>query len=220
MLIQHILTDEILSKVFGEDDFHRQNNVAKNLYALQSQFFTGSVKKGTLKALKSYYAAIRAAAAQISSHCDALSANHWLLTANSPGRAVEVPGVGGRAWMAIEPSRLPSSELMIGARALALLSAPTHAEPSCVSGRAAGRRGSAVGQEERDLWEEDQGRNHHQEREDEGGGAEHDVVELALGAHALDHEQVDPTGRVIIAVSIGSMIRNHSGSGRAPRSSA
>ncbi len=68
MLIQHILTEDIFSKVFGEDDFHRQNNVAKKLYDLEDQFFTGGVKKKTLKALEPYYAAIRAAAAQISSH--------------------------------------------------------------------------------------------------------------------------------------------------------
>ena len=68
MLIQHVLTEEIFSKVFGEDDFHRQNNVAKALYALEGTFFTGGVKKDTLKALDSYYAAIRAAAAQIGSH--------------------------------------------------------------------------------------------------------------------------------------------------------
>ena len=42
MLIQHILTEEIFSKVFDEDDFHRQNNVAKKLYALEDTFFTGA----------------------------------------------------------------------------------------------------------------------------------------------------------------------------------
>ncbi|MGP8050928.1 MAG: hypothetical protein ACLPYB_09985 [Desulfobaccales bacterium] len=68
MLIQHILTEDIFSKVFGEDDFHRQNNVAKKLYDLEDKFFTGGVKKKTLKALEPYYAAIRAAAVQISSH--------------------------------------------------------------------------------------------------------------------------------------------------------
>jgi predicted helicase len=68
MLIQHILTEEIFSKVFGEDDFHRQNNVARKLYALEGEFFTGGIKKRTLKAIEPYYAAIRAAAAQISSH--------------------------------------------------------------------------------------------------------------------------------------------------------
>jgi predicted helicase len=68
MLIQHVLTEEIFSKVFGEDDFHHQNNVAKELYALEGTFFTGDLKKRTLRGLDPYYAAIRAAAAQISSH--------------------------------------------------------------------------------------------------------------------------------------------------------
>ena len=68
MLIQHVLTEEIFSKVFGEDDFHHHNNVAKELYALEETFFTGDLKKRTLRGLDSYYAAIRAAAAQIGSH--------------------------------------------------------------------------------------------------------------------------------------------------------
>ncbi len=68
MLIQHVLTEEIFSKVFGEDDFHHQNNVAKELYALEGTFFTGDLKKRTLRGLDPYYAAIRAAAAQIGSH--------------------------------------------------------------------------------------------------------------------------------------------------------
>jgi predicted helicase len=68
MLIQHILTEEIFSKVFGEDDFHRQNNVAKELYTLEATFFTGDLKKRTLRGLDAYYSAIRSAAAEISSH--------------------------------------------------------------------------------------------------------------------------------------------------------
>ena len=68
MLIQHVLTEEIFSKVFGEDDFHQHNNVAKELYTLEETFFTGDLKKRTLRGLGSYYAAIRAAAAQIGSH--------------------------------------------------------------------------------------------------------------------------------------------------------
>ena len=70
MLIQHILTEEIFSKVFGEDDFHRQNNIAKELYTLEGTFFTGNVKKQTLRGLDPYYAAIRSAAAQIASHLE------------------------------------------------------------------------------------------------------------------------------------------------------
>ncbi|MDH2918962.1 MAG: N-6 DNA methylase, partial [Sideroxydans sp.] len=68
MLIQHILTEEIFAKVFDDSDFHQHNNVARELYALEGEFFTGSLKKQTLKGLETYYAAIRAAAAQISSH--------------------------------------------------------------------------------------------------------------------------------------------------------
>ncbi|MDD2810233.1 type ISP restriction/modification enzyme [Rhodoferax sp.] len=70
MLIQHILTEEIFAKVFDDSDFHQHNNVARELYALEGAFFTGALKKQTLKGLETYYAAIRAAAAQISSHSE------------------------------------------------------------------------------------------------------------------------------------------------------
>ena len=69
MLIQHILTEEIFAKVF-DSEFHRENNVARKLYDLEGTFFTGSLKKTTLKGLEAYYAAIRAAAAQIGSHAE------------------------------------------------------------------------------------------------------------------------------------------------------
>ena len=68
MLIQHVLTEEIFAKVFDDSDFHRKNNVAHELYKLEETFFTGGLKRATLKALEPYYAAIRAAAAQIGSH--------------------------------------------------------------------------------------------------------------------------------------------------------
>jgi predicted helicase len=68
MLIQHVLTEEIFSKVFDDSEFHRKNNVAHELYRLEETFFTGGLKKATLKGLEPYYAAIRAAAAQIGSH--------------------------------------------------------------------------------------------------------------------------------------------------------
>lgn len=68
MLIQHILTEEIFSQVFSDSGFHRENNVAKELYALEETFFTGAVKHNTLNALRSYYAAIRSTAALVSNH--------------------------------------------------------------------------------------------------------------------------------------------------------
>lgn len=70
MLIQHILTEDIFARVFGQDDFHRENNVAKALYGLEHRFFRGEVKQSTLKALEPYYAAIRSTAALISSHSE------------------------------------------------------------------------------------------------------------------------------------------------------
>ena len=68
MLIQHVLTEEIFSQVFDDSNFHRQNNVAKELYALENTFFTGKVKYDTLAGLRPYYAAIKSAAAIVSSH--------------------------------------------------------------------------------------------------------------------------------------------------------
>lgn len=70
MLIQHILTEEIFTQVFNEGDFHHENNIARELYALEGKFFIGAVKKETLKGLEPYYAAIRANAAQITSHAE------------------------------------------------------------------------------------------------------------------------------------------------------
>ncbi|HEV8113475.1 MAG TPA: type ISP restriction/modification enzyme [Planctomycetota bacterium] len=67
MLIQHVLTEEIFSKVFNSE-FHRDNNVARELYKLEETFFTGGLKQSTLKGLEPYYAAIRTAASQIGSH--------------------------------------------------------------------------------------------------------------------------------------------------------
>ena len=70
MLIQHILTEEIFAHVFDQGDFHRENNIAKELYALEGKFFTGQIKRETLKGLETYYATIRANAALITSHSE------------------------------------------------------------------------------------------------------------------------------------------------------
>ncbi|WP_055049657.1 type ISP restriction/modification enzyme [Devosia sp. A16] len=70
MLIQHILTEEIFAHVFNEGDFHRDNNIAKELYALEAEFFTGAVKRDTLAAIQPYYATIRSTAALITKHSE------------------------------------------------------------------------------------------------------------------------------------------------------
>ncbi len=70
MLIQHILTEEIFTHVFNEGDFHRENNIAKKLYTLEAEFFTGTVKRETLRNLEPYYATIRSTAALINNHAE------------------------------------------------------------------------------------------------------------------------------------------------------
>ncbi len=52
MLIQHILTEEIFATVFPNTSFHRENNIARELYKLESTFFTGNTKFQSLKALE------------------------------------------------------------------------------------------------------------------------------------------------------------------------
>ena len=70
MLIQHILTEDIFAKVFENPDFHRQNNVAAALYALEDKLFGYGQKQQLLKALQPYYAGISKTAAVIESHSE------------------------------------------------------------------------------------------------------------------------------------------------------
>lgn len=68
MLIQHILTKDIFLKVFGEDQFHKENNIASRLDNLEETFFTGGTRRSMVDRLKGYYRAITVAAAGIVSH--------------------------------------------------------------------------------------------------------------------------------------------------------
>ena len=68
MLIQHVLTEDIFAKVFDNPDFHRQNNVAAELYKLEGVLFGYGEKQRLLRGLQPYYAGISRAAAVISSH--------------------------------------------------------------------------------------------------------------------------------------------------------
>ena len=70
MLIQHILTKDIFLKVFGEDQFHKENNIARRLEQLEDAFFTGATRRATVDRLRGYYGAITAAAAGIDSHAE------------------------------------------------------------------------------------------------------------------------------------------------------
>ena len=65
MLLQHILTKDIFLRIFAEDQFHRENNVAQQLTALEETFFTGSVRRDAIDRLRSYYGAIGRTADEI-----------------------------------------------------------------------------------------------------------------------------------------------------------
>ena len=68
MLIQHILTKDIFLRVFDEDQFHRENSVARQLDALERTFFTGDVRRHAIDRLRSYYGAIGRAADDIAGY--------------------------------------------------------------------------------------------------------------------------------------------------------
>ena len=70
MLLQHILTKDIFLRVFAEDQFHRENNIAVQLDALERTFFTGDVRRQAIDRLSAYYGAIGRAADQIADYAE------------------------------------------------------------------------------------------------------------------------------------------------------
>ena len=70
MLLQHILTKDIFLRVFAEDQFHRENNVARQLDALEHTFFTGDVRRQAIDRLRAYYGAIGRAADEIADYLE------------------------------------------------------------------------------------------------------------------------------------------------------
>ena len=65
MLLQHILTKDIFQRVFSEDQFHRENNIARQLDGLEGTFFTGDVRRQAIDRLRAYYGVIGRAADEI-----------------------------------------------------------------------------------------------------------------------------------------------------------
>ena len=70
MLLQHILTQDIFLRVFAEDQFHRENNIASHLTALENTFFTGDVRRQAIDRLRAYYGAIGRAADEIADYSE------------------------------------------------------------------------------------------------------------------------------------------------------
>ena len=70
MLLQHILTKDIFLRVFAEDQFHRENDIAQRLDTLEQTFFTGDVRRQAIDRLRAYYGAIGRAADEIADYAE------------------------------------------------------------------------------------------------------------------------------------------------------
>ena len=70
MLLQHTLTKDIFLRVFAEEQFHRENNVARHLDALEQTFFTGDVRRNAIDRLRAYYGAVGRAADEIADYAE------------------------------------------------------------------------------------------------------------------------------------------------------
>ena len=70
MLIQHTLTKDIFLRVFGDDQFHQENNIARQLDALERSFFTGETRRETIGPLLPYYTAIITATVAVADYCE------------------------------------------------------------------------------------------------------------------------------------------------------
>ena len=70
MLLQHILTKDIFLRVFAEDQFHRENNIARQLDALEQTFFTGNVRRQAIDRLRAYYSVIGRSADAIADYAE------------------------------------------------------------------------------------------------------------------------------------------------------
>ena len=68
MLLQHILTKDIFLRVFAEEQFHRENDIAQQLDKLERSFFTGNLRRESIDRLRTYYGAIGRAADDIADY--------------------------------------------------------------------------------------------------------------------------------------------------------
>ena len=70
MLLQHILTKDIFLRVFAEDQFHRENNIARQLDGLERTFFIGDVRRQAIDRLRAYYGVIGRSADEIADYAE------------------------------------------------------------------------------------------------------------------------------------------------------
>ncbi|MEJ7701502.1 MAG: N-6 DNA methylase [Pyrinomonadaceae bacterium] len=65
MIIQHVLTEDIFTNVFDDAEFHRSNNIARELENVIDTFMTREVRKNYLSRIEYFYKTIRDAASGI-----------------------------------------------------------------------------------------------------------------------------------------------------------
>ncbi len=68
ILIQHILSEDIFLNVFNDAQFHRDNNIARQVQAVVDSCFSGNLKRNVLKSIDHYYGIIRQQSAAIADH--------------------------------------------------------------------------------------------------------------------------------------------------------
>lgn len=68
MIIQHVLTQDIFTKIFDDPQFHQENNIAQRLGQVVNTFYHGATRHNISDRLGHYYATINARAAQIYNH--------------------------------------------------------------------------------------------------------------------------------------------------------
>lgn len=68
MIIQHILTQDIFITIFEDAQFHRENNIARELYRVTGTFYRGDLRHNIERRIDGYVKVIKAAAAEIVDH--------------------------------------------------------------------------------------------------------------------------------------------------------
>jgi predicted helicase len=68
MLIQHLLTSDIFTKIFDDAEFHQHNTIAAELEKLVGSLFAYAERRNLLHSIEHYYQAINATAAAIIDH--------------------------------------------------------------------------------------------------------------------------------------------------------
>ncbi|WP_091512076.1 type ISP restriction/modification enzyme [Flexibacter flexilis] len=70
MIIQHLLTSDLFTRVFDDADFHRENNIAQEIEQVISAFMNRETRMRYLKDIEYYYRALQDGAKHIYDHHD------------------------------------------------------------------------------------------------------------------------------------------------------